>query len=108
MAVLFFINLEYCLQVAKLSYLETMLLEAAKYESPSVDVLLVTDQADALQRAVSRLLLPLNISYHQAQQPPGDHNPYWLTWEHRKAIEQATARKNYTTVVYMEVGTASC
>jgi hypothetical protein len=94
--------------VAKLSYLETILLEAVKYQSPSVDVLLVTDNTNALQRAVSRLQLPLNITYHQGKQPPGDSNVYWLTWEHRAAIEQAVARKNYSTVVYMEVCMVSC
>lgn len=80
-----------------------MLLEVAQYGSPSLDVLLVTDKADALQQVVQRLLLPLNISYHQAQKPPEDNNQYWLTWEHRTAIKQAVARKNYSTVVYMEV-----
>ncbi|WIA23248.1 hypothetical protein OEZ85_000019 [Tetradesmus obliquus] len=79
-----------------------MLLEAAQYRSPTLDVLLVTDKADALQHVVQRLLLPLNISYHQAQKPPNDNNQYWVTWEHRAAIEQAAAKKNYSTVVYME------
>lgn len=80
-----------------------MLLEAAQYRSPSLEVLLVTDKADALQKVVQRLLLPLNVSYYQAQKPVEDNNQYWLAWEHRTAIKQAAARRNYSTVVYMEV-----
>lgn len=80
-----------------------MLLEAAQYKSPSLKVLLVTEKVDALQKAVQRMLLPLNISYYQADKPPGDNNQYWLTWEHRTAIRLAVAKANYSTVVYMEV-----
>jgi hypothetical protein len=94
------------LQVAKTSHWEVMLLETARYESPILDVILVTDNADALKHVVDRMMLPLTVSYYQTQQPSDDNNKYWLTWEHRKAIEQSVAKNNYTTVVYMEVTTA--
>jgi hypothetical protein len=80
-----------------------MLREATQYESPVLDVLLVTDRADKLQKVVDRLQLPLNVSYYEAKQPANDSNPYWLTWEHRKAIQEAVSKHEYTAVVYMEV-----
>jgi hypothetical protein len=91
------------LQVAKTSHWEIMLLEAAQYESPVLDMLLVTDKADALRRVVDRMQLPLNISYYQAEKPSNDSNKYWLAWEHRKAVQEAVSQQEYTAVVYMEV-----
>jgi hypothetical protein len=97
-------------QIAKTSHWEIMLREAAQYESPVLDVLLVTDRADALRKVVERMQLPLNVSYYQAHRPGFDRSKYWLTWEHRKALQEAVSTHEYDTVVYMEVkdvGTAS-
>jgi hypothetical protein len=80
-----------------------MLREAAQYESPVLDVLLVTDRADALQKVVERMQLPLNVAYYQAHRPWLDRSKNWLTWEHRKALQEAVSKHEYDTVVYMEV-----
>lgn len=92
-------------QVAKLSHLHVMLLTAQTYQSPTLDIVIVTDNASALRTVLAAFPYPINITVHEGQQGL-DSNTYWLAWVHRDVIQEAVSRKNYTTVLYMEVNAA--
>ncbi len=74
------------------------------YQSPILDVLVVTDNADALRRALSFRQFPLKIVCRGMKNDDRDNDLYWLTWGHRTEIAKAIANKAYSSVIYMEVG----
>lgn len=80
-----------------------MLQTALTYRSPVMDILLVTDHVQPLQKVINSWQLPLNITYVEGVPDVKDKNRYWLTWVHRDAIAKAVAARPYATVLYMEV-----
>lgn len=91
--------------VTKLIYLTTMLDTIRTYKT-RVHVVIVTNQAQALRRALqkTKLFSGNNPTLQITQAPPTeDTNEHALLWAHRKVIEdQLDLYPNFTSIIYME------
>jgi hypothetical protein len=84
----------------KMVYLESMLDIIDRYET-NVTTLVVTDEAAKLNVVLRNWGYTDGFSCWQAPSA-NDSHPYSLVWAHKMAIEEATLKINYTSIVYME------
>lgn len=95
--------------VRRLAVLEIVLKTAATYRT-NITVVLVTNNADSLKKAVARMSLRYKYTFWDSKPPAdkadghghGGGNGWWLMWEHKKAIKEAVAKGNYTSVLHLE------
>lgn len=69
-----------------------------------MDTIIVTDQANILSTALHSIGQATSLKHLEVWQPqtPSSNNTYWLTYEHRRAVEHKLQEKDYSTVLYME------